>query len=291
MLKLGIIKFSNTPSLSTIIYDAAFQHLNINGEYKVYEVKPEELENLLKELKKEKVRGVNVTIPHKINIIPLLDELTDRAKEIGAVNTVTFNDDGKTIGDNTDASGFWDAMPISIRKNIAGKNVAILGCGGAAHACAMALLLNNVSQINIYGRNKDKLERFKNFLESKNKSTKIQVDLVSNINLSNTFMLVNTTPVGMYPNIDQCLVTKKDLQYLPSDAFVYDIIYNPPKTKLLQYAKSLDLKTLNGVEMLVNQGAESLNIWLGKDVAPIIIMKNALIIETHGRASLRANNR
>ena len=90
-------------------------------------------------------------------------------------------------------------------------------------------------------------------------------------------MLVNTTPVGMYPNTDESPIQKIDLQKLPKDAFVYDIIYNPLETKLLEYAKSLDLKTLNGVEMLVRQGAESLNIWLEKDIAPLEIMRNAVL--------------
>ena len=281
-LKLGIIKSSETPSLSTIMHTAALQHLNINGEYKAYEVKPEDLEKVFKELKKEKVKGLNVTMPHKINIIPLLDELTDRAKQIGAVNTITFKD-GKSIGDNTDTTGFWEAVPEEIRKNIAGKKIAILGCGGAAHACAVAFLSHNVSSIKIYGRNKNKLEDFTRFLKSSietlqcSVSTSIHINLFTNINLSNTHMLVNTTPVGMYPNTDESPIQKIDLQKLPKDAFVYDIIYNPLETKLLEYAKSLDLKTLNGVEMLVRQGAESLNIWLEKDVAPLEIMRNAVM--------------
>ena len=279
-LKLGIIKSSDTPSLSTIMHTAALQHLNINGEYKAYEVKSEDLEKVLKELKKEKVKGLNVTMPHKINIISLLDELTDRAKQIGAVNTITFKD-GKSIGDNTDPTGFWEAIPEKVRKNITGKKIAILGCGGAAHACATAFLSNHVSSINIYGRNKNQLENFKMFLtsavETFHRDISIEIDLLSNINLSNTHMLVNTTPVGMYPNTDKCPVEKSDLQKLPKDVFVYDIIYNPLETKLLEYAKLLGLSTLNGVEMLVRQGSESLNIWLEKDVAPLEIMRNAVM--------------
>ena len=279
-LKLGIIKSSGTPSLSVIMHTAALQHLNINGEYKAYEVNPEELEKKIEELKKEKVRGLNITIPHKISIIPLLDELTDRAKQIGAVNTVTFKD-GKSIGDNTDITGFWKAIPEDLKSNLSNKNVVIIGCGGAAHACAIAFLSNNVSSIKIYGRNKKKLDTFKDFLESTVKTPhqgiSIEIDLFSNIDLSNTHMLVNTTPLGMYPNSSDCPIKKWDLEKLPKSAFVYDIIYNPLETKLLQYAKSLGLETLNGVEMLVRQGAESLNIWLEKDVAPLEIMRNAVL--------------
>ncbi len=281
-LKLGIIKSSGTPSLSVIMHTAALQHLNINGEYKAYEVKPEELKDVFERLKKEKAKGVNVTIPHKINIIPLLDELTDRAKQIGAVNTVIFKD-GKSIGDNTDASGFWEAIPDEIRKNIPGKNISILGCGGAAHACAIACISNNISKLKIYGRDKKKLENFEGFLKTivetsqRDVSTSIHIDLLSHIDLSNIHILINTTPVGMYPNINESPARKEDLERLPKDSFVYDIIYKPQETKLLQDAKSLGLKTLNGIEMLVRQGAESLNIWLEKDVAPLEIMRNAVL--------------
>ncbi len=279
-LKLGIIKTSGTPSLSVIMHTAALQHLNINGEYKAYEIKPEELNDVFEKLKKEKVKGLNVTIPHKINIIPLLDDLTERAKLAGAVNTVIFKD-GKTIGDNTDINGFFDSIPEDYRRNISKKNISILGCGGAAHACAIALLEHNVAKLKIYGRDRNKLEDFKRFLEMKVKmfrgGVSIEIDLLSNIDLSNTNILVNTTSVGMYPDINETPVLKEYLEKLPKNSLVYDIIYKPQETKLLQDAKSFGLKTLNGVEMLVRQGAESLNIWLEKDIAPLEIMRNAVL--------------
>ena len=165
-LKLGIIKAPGTPSLSVIMQTAALQHLNINAEYKAHEVTSENLEKVFKELKKEKIRGLNVTMPHKINIISLLDKLTDKAKHTGAVNTITFKENGKTIGDNTDSNGFWSAIPEGSRTNLLNKNIAILGCGGAAHACAIAFLSHNVSSVKIYGRNKNKLNAFKNFLKN-----------------------------------------------------------------------------------------------------------------------------
>lgn len=279
-IKLGIIKAPGSISLSSVMMTAAIQQLNINAEYKPYEAKPEELESVFEKLKKEKVKGINVTMPHKINIIPLLDSLTDRAKQIGAVNTVIFKD-GKAIGDNTDSNGFWNAIPEDIRANIKDKNISILGCGGATHACVIALIVNNVTKIKIYGRNKNKLDDFKDFLETTVKMSRqgpsIEIDLLSNIDLSNTHILINTTPIGMDPNTNDSPTEKKDLQRLPKDAFVYDIIYKPQETKLLQDAKFLGLKTLNGVEMLLRQGAESLNIWLEKDIAPLEIMRNAVM--------------
>ena len=276
MLKLGIIKGLSGISLSSIMQTEALQHLNILGEYKVYEATSEQLEKLFKELKANGVKGVNVTIPHKVNIVPFIDELTERAKLVGAVNTITFQENGKTIGDNTDVVGFWEGIPQEIKKEIPGKNVAILGCGGAACAVAIAFLLNNVSSIKIYGRNKDKLKNFKQAVQTSHRGVSIEIDLFANIDLLNTHMLVNTTPLGMSPNINLSPVTKEELGKLPKDSIVYDIIYNPQETKLLKDAKSLNLKTINGIDMLVRQGAESLNIWLGKKVAPVQIMKNAL---------------
>ena len=285
MLKFGILRSPTGHSLSEVMQTAALQHLNIKGEYKAYGVSKEDLKKVFLELKANGVKGLNVTIPHKIDIIPLLDELTERAKLIGAVNTITFQEDGKTTGDNTDVIGFWEAISEEVRKKIPLNKVSILGCGGAAHAVATALILNRTKHIKIYGRNKDKFDDFKRFfLQGKetlqwNISTTIETDLISNIDLSNTFLLVNTTPLGMYPNINDSPIKKDDLNKLPKDSFVYDIIYKPKETKLLQYAKTLGLQTLNGVEMLVRQGAASLNIWLGESIAPIGAMRTAILNE------------
>lgn len=280
MLRLGIIGFPLEHTLSPVMHEAALQHLNINGEYKAYEIKEGELEKTFKDLKKQCLRGFSVTIPHKKSIIPLLDELTERAKLIGAVNTVTIEAGGKTIGDNTDVIGFWDAIPEEIRKNIPKETTSIIGCGGAANACIAALIMHEAKNIKIYGRNKDKLNAFKNHLVKMShrgiSTAHIEIDLLGNIDLSNTFMLVNTTPLGMYPNINDSPVSKEELKKLPQDALVYDIIYNPSETKLLKDAKALNKKTLNGLEMLIRQGAASFTIWTGKE-APIEVMRNAVV--------------
>ena len=281
MLKLGIIKSQVGHSLSEVMQTAALQHLKIKGEYKEYGFSPENLQEEFNKLKSCGIKGLNVTIPHKVRIIPFLDELTDTAKLIGAVNTITFDEKGKSIGDNTDLLGFWEGIPENIRKEIEGKNTAILGCGGAANAVAIAFLKNKVKKIKVYGRNKEKLTEFKSFLESKKEilksETEIFTDLIGNINLSDVFILTNTTPIGMFPNVGESILSMQDLEKLLKDAFVYDIIYKPEETKLLKDAKLLNLQTLNGVEMLVRQGAASLNIWLGKKVAPIEIMRIAVI--------------
>lgn len=282
MLKLGIIGYPLEHSLSPVMHTAALQYLNISGSYRAFETKKDELEKIFNQLKDSGLKGFNVTIPHKTTIIPLLDELTETAKLVGAVNTVTFTKDKKSIGDNTDVTGFWEPIPEDIKTNIPNQTISILGCGGAALAVATALVTNKVKHLKIYGRDLEKLYQFKKLVSKTNETLKgettIETGLLINIDLSNSSMLVNTTPIGRFPDIDNSPVLKQELRRLPGDAFVYDIVYNPSDTLLLQYARSLSLKTLNGIEMLIRQGAASLAIWLEQDIshAPLGAMRLAL---------------
>ena len=156
MLKLGLLKFSKSKSLSRPMHLAALETLGIEGEYSIYECSPESLNKQFQILKESGVRGVNVTIPHKIPLMKLVDQLTERARLVGAVNTVIFDNDGKTIGENTDLPGFFNAIPEEYRKDIKGKNVALLGCGGAACACAIAFIQNDVKTLKIFARDINK---------------------------------------------------------------------------------------------------------------------------------------
>ncbi len=280
MLKLGILRSQTGHSLSSIMQTAALKHLNIKGEYHSYGINPEQLNEEFTKLKNSGITGLNVTMPHKITIIKYLDELTETAQLIGAVNTITI-ENGKSIGDNTDVIGFWNALPLNIQERLQDSNVAIIGNGGAACAIVIALIKNNVKSLTIYGRDKNKLLDFSLFCNQKKdilrKHTEISIGLISNIDLKNTSMLINTTPIGMYPNIKESPIEKDKLIHLPNESLVYDIIYNPLETILLKDARSLNKQILNGVDMLVLQGAASLNIWLEKDIAPIDVMKKTIL--------------
>jgi len=279
MIKLGILKSPGGKSSSKPMHSSALSNLGIDGEYTVYECLPKDLKKTFDELKRNKVRGVNVTIPHKIPVMSFVDRISERAKLIGAVNTVIFEEDGKSTGENTDMHGFWNAIPKDIREQAKGKDVALLGAGGAACACAVAFIQNEVKTLKIYARDINKLKAFKNELETKNikSQTKIEIDLLENIDLNNTFILTNTTPIGMYPNSNSSPVKLEDLKKIPQDSLVYDIVYNPFETVLLKDARSLGYKTLNGVEMLVLQGAESLKMWLNRNDVPVNVMREAVI--------------
>lgn len=282
MLKLGILKFSGSKSLSKPMHLAALKVLGLAGEYSIYECLPENLKSQFQELKDSGVRGVNVTIPHKIPLMKLVDKLTDRAKLVGAVNTVIF-EKNEAIGENTDLYGFFEAIPKEVRNNISGSDVVLLGCGGAACACAIAFIQNNVKTLKIFARDINKLKSFKADLEIKKEilksTTNIEIGLLSEVSLKDIFILTNTTPVGMSPDLDSTPIPKEKLKDLKEDALVYDIIYSPSETLLLKDAKSLGYKTLNGVEMLVLQGAESLKLWTGRNDIPIDTMRKAVLEE------------
>lgn len=282
MLKLGILKFSGSKSLSKPMHLAALKVLGLDGEYSIYECLPENLKIQFQELKDSNVRGVNVTIPHKIPLMQLVDKLTERAKLVGAVNTVIF-EKNETIGENTDLYGFFEAIPKEIKNKIANSDVALLGCGGAACACAIAFMQNNVKTLKIFARDINKLKSFKNELEAKKEliksNTNIEIGLLSEASLKDVYILTNTTPVGMSPDSNSTPLPKEKLKDLRKDALVYDIVYNPSETLLLKDAKSLGYKTLNGVEMLILQGVESLKLWTNRNDIPVDIMREAVLKE------------
>lgn len=280
MLKLGIIGYPLEHSLSPVMHTAALNQLNIMGEYKAYETKPDKLEKEFKKLKTLGIKGLNVTIPFKTKIVPLLDKLDSEAKLANAVNTIIFKEDGRTIGSNTDLIGFWESIPESFRKKTKSSKVVVIGYGGSSRAACISFIKIGVKELRVYGRDKQRLDEFLMFLKEIKKTFKsnsgLKTDHIENIILSDINILTNTTSIGMQPNINESPVTKDKLSSLPKESLVYDIIYNPPETKLLKYAKELNLNTLNGLEMLARQGSASLSIWLGKEVSAYKTMKQAL---------------
>lgn len=278
VVKLGIIGYPLEHSFSPKMQNTALHYLSIGGEYTKHETKEEDLEATLKELINDRYKGFNVTIPYKSKIIPLLNKITDTAKLAGAVNTVIIDEDGNTTGDNTDIYGFWEAIPESYKEKIKERPVSLLGYGGAAKAACIALLQNGAKEIVIYGRNQEKAKNFLNFLNEKKGSLKsktvISVHPTEDINLETSIMLINTTPIGMYPNNDETPITDlKALESSAKDILVYDLIYNPVETKLLTDSKALNRETLNGIGMLVHQGALALSTWLNLPEPPTGAMK------------------
>jgi shikimate dehydrogenase len=260
-------------SISPAMQNAAFQDMGLNYVYVPFKVKPEDLSQAIRGVKALNIRGLNVTMPHKVEIIPFLDELDPLAENIGAVNTIV-NDSGWLKGYNTDASGFLKAL-LSEGIKPEKKNVVILGAGGAARAIAF-ILLDKGSNLTILNRHLDLAKRLADRIFQLFRREVIALELGrENLkeSLSAADILINTTSVGMTPENDN---TPVPARLLKSKLVVFDIIYNPIKTRLLYEAEKKGAKVIGGLEMLVWQGAAAFELWTGRK-APVQVMKNAAL--------------
>ena len=252
--------------------NAAFQFLGINSVYLALQVKTDGLKDAIKGIKSMGLLGMNVTIPHKVSIMKYLDTIDSNAKIIGAVNTV-INIKGKLVGYNTDGGGVLAALQKE-RVNLKGKKVVVLGAGGAARAITFSIA-PAANKLVVLNRTKAKATTLVNDIKTQ-LNMKITGKELTNTTLrqelTDTDLLINTTSVGMVPNIEETLVPRNLLR---ADMVVFDIIYNPSETRLLREAKAAGAKVLNGIDMLVNQGALSFELWTGM-IPPIEIMVRAI---------------
>lgn len=272
MIRLGLIGYPLGRSLSPQIHASALKACGLEGDYSLFPVHPDDkqgLKDLLARVRVGEIHGLNATIPHKQSIISLLDELTPTAQAIGAVNTIYLRDD-KLIGDNTDASGFLADLKnflvgspspiLGEGLGVRGKNTFILGAGGSARAVTFALL-NDGWNVTLAAR---RLEQAHQLATSFASHDLCITDDISNIELSNITLIVNTTPLGMTPNTDQSPWIEK----LPfPNAAIYDLVYNPRETKLVRDARSQGLPATTGLGMLIEQAALAFEIWTGYDVS------------------------
>jgi len=259
-----------------VMQEAAFQALNLNWRYLTIEVYPEDLKDAMQGLRAFNMRGINLTIPHKVEVLKYLDEITPDAQLMGAVNTVYRKDD-RLIGTNTDGKGFLTSLTLDAKVDPYGKKIVILGAGGASRAIGVELALAGANEITIVNRSQQRGEELANLLQTKT-SIKANYEPWTSTYLVpfDADILVNATSIGLFPNIDQ----KPKIQYdtiLPSMT-VCDVITNPPNTQFLKEAQQRSSKTLDGLGMLVYQGAIGFKLWTGLD-APIEIMKKALLKE------------
>jgi shikimate dehydrogenase len=261
-------------SMSPIMHNAVLQKLKLNYVYLAFNVKKEELKPAINGIKALDIKGVNITIPHKETIIPYLDEIDPLAAKIGAVNTIKKRS-GVLIGKNTDAEGAKKSL-LDARCILSGKNVLVLGAGGASRAVCFALA-DEVDKIFIANRTE---KRALSLAKQINKKTDGIAEGHSNIKpilerlISNSQILINTTPIGMHPKTDEMPLPENMLH---RNLFVFDVIYNPLKTKLLKKAEKKGCRILGGLDMLVNQGAIAFEYWTGK--TPDIHLMKTIILE------------
>ncbi len=261
--KFGIIGNPLSHSLSKVMQEAAFKSLDLQGSYDVLETKSEDLIQRIKFLKTNNYDGFNVTIPHKVPITVFLSEVDDVANMAGSVNTVLINEDKTLKGFNTDVYGFM--KPID-DIDLNGKKAAVLGTGGASRAVVCGLSLKGISKIDMFSRNVINSSNAVNTLKERFKDIEIkllQYEILSS--LKDVDIVVNTTPLGM-KNFRQGISPLSDeiIQTLPDDAIVYDIVYNPIKTELINKAIKYNKQYKTGIDMLVYQGAKAFEIWTGQ---------------------------
>ena len=264
MYKLGIIGFPLGHSISAVIQKTGLESINCDGSYDVLETKPEDLISRIKFLKINNYNGFNVTIPLKVPMSLFLDEIDDYANIAGCVNTVKICEDKSFFGYNTDIYGFKKAIPD--KANLKGKNASILGTGGAARAAVVGLAEKEVSSIDFYTRNIINAHQTLDYVRAKFPDIKFNVYQIQNIrSLENTSIVVNATPIGMKGYMaDQMPLERDDLDKLSPDTIVYDIVYNPVKTILIQEAQKRGLTTVGGLDMLIYQAERAIEIWTGK---------------------------
>ncbi|MFG6494088.1 shikimate dehydrogenase [Fictibacillus sp. UD] len=257
MIKALVIGDPIEHSLSPVMHNEAFKHTGISGIYEKQRVKSEDLEVFINKLKESNYAGCNVTIPHKVSILPFLDEVDEEAREIGAVNTVV-NNGGKLIGYNTDGKGFLLSLKDKISKPLSELNVLLIGAGGAARSICYALKKENPKQLAIANRSEGRLQSLLNDLKDE-RIEGLSLQRAEKV-LERFDVLINTTNAGMYPEMDSVPLK---LAHLKEEAVVCDIVYNPLVTKWLEEAKARGAVTDNGVSMLVMQGAMAFEKWTG----------------------------
>jgi len=271
---LGVIGYPVSHTLSPIMHNAAIQRCSLNFVYVAFEVCPHLLERAIRGIPGLGIFGVNITVPHKEAVMPFLDRISPEAQFIGAVNTVVREGE-KLVGHNTDGIGFSRALTQEGNFPLIGKTVLLLGAGGASRAVAAQTASEGTKKLIIANRSLPRAQRLESDLRGKFPGLQCHSVLLDDEAvgplLPNVDLLVNTTTLGMNPG-DRAPVS---LTNLPKDALIYDVIYNPPVTPLIREARERGNRTLNGLGMLVHQGAASFELWTGS-TAPIEVMRRAL---------------
>ena len=258
---VGVIGDPVQHSRSPQMHNAAIVERKLDYVYVPFHVRSGELREAIEGFKALNVLGVNVTIPHKQTVMPILDDVSHEATLIGAANTLLFCD-GRVSGDNTDAQGFLRAMTEEGIDIPVGGSAVVLGAGGAARAVVVALALSGLGLITVANRTGWKAIQFEKNLATISETEISAVDLASNqLNsaIRSADLLVNTTSVGMQET-DQLLI---DPDSLNPGTIVYEIVYTPPETPLLRVAREKGCQTIGGIGMLVHQGAIAFEKWIG----------------------------
>ena len=284
---IGLLGNPVNHSLSPIMQNAAIKEMNLNLCYLAFPCEERELSIVLDSMLAIKCQGLNVTIPHKNSIAKLCRELSPLAKSVGAVNTLLPRKEGGWYGTNTDIEGF--ISPLINKKGMSKDKAIIIGSGGSARAVLAGLRILEYKKIIIIARNIDSLNKFLADTKNDDKSQRSNISIIgilasdSNIvtHIQEANLIINTTPIGLQKidhekNQPQKMpLSEKIWMNLEAKTTLYDLIYVPRPTEWLKLGKAKGCQTIDGLEMLIQQGAASLRIWTGKDKIPIELMRKA----------------
>jgi len=269
---VGVFGHPAAENPGVVIQEAAFRDMGLDlWRFLTIDVDPDRLEDAIKGLKAFKMRGINCTIPHKINVLRYLDELSESARLIGAVNMIV-NTDGYLFGENTDGKGFME----SLRDNgvdPTGKKIVILGAGGAARAISVELSLAGAGHITIVNRPEDAAlaESLMQLLGKIAKKSEFVTWDHTYAVPADTDILVNATPIGLYPNVDE--IPNVELDTILPSMFVQDVIPNPAVTPFLRAAKARGARWNTGTGMLINQAAINIEMWTGREPDKAVMLR------------------
>jgi shikimate dehydrogenase len=265
---IGLIGTPIKHSLSPHMHNSAFEKTGQDYAYLCLEVGKEGLKQAIDALKLFNAKGSNITFPNKQEVIQYLDEISEDAKIIGSVNTITIDDETKKIkGYNTDGRGFVASIE-ELKIDYKGKKVVVLGVGGAGRAIAVQLAYNGVGELIIKDIDEALMKEVKETINKGIQNCKVKLigdEEALKEELKDAVLLINATPLGMKGRDNMCAISSAEVLN-NTKAFVYDIVYEPRETKLMKYAKEKGLQTINGVNMMLWQGALAYKIWLGEDM-------------------------
>ena len=267
---VGLIGHPVEHSFSPPMHNAAFDALNMDYAYVAFDVNPNDLKSAIEGAESLNIKGFNVTIPHKVDVMQYLDDLDEVARLIGAVNTIDFKN---LKGYNTDGIGAVKA--IEEVTSIKNKNVVVAGAGGASRAISFYIAKYGAESLTILNRNEVKAESLASDVSDSGLIGEVASDSINAIGnyMEGADVLIDTTPLGMHPNISDEPIVKADM--MDEDLVVFDAVYNPNETVLIKEAIKANAKPVYGIKMLLYQGAESFKIWTGK-TAPVDVMEKAL---------------
>ena len=256
-----------------VMEEAAYEAAGLNFRYITAKVTPEDFPAAMAAVKALHFKGINLTMPHKITVIPYLDELSEAARIIGAVNTVVVREDGTLFGENTDGKGFVEALG-NAGHTLKGKQVTLLGAGGAARAIAVECALAGASVIIIINRTLSRAQELAELVKQETKADAAALAWESGMDVpEGTDILINATSIGFAPESDR----KPDLNYesVKAGMVVTDVVFNPVSTRFLEEAAGRGAQTVTGLGMLACQGARNFTLWTGRE-APLKVMEDKL---------------